>query len=93
MLTPKIAAISTGTAHPVPKRFSSGLPDANGMSSADARHLLERLLAERSTALATDLVHNVIYMDDVEAARAAYVGLAVTEIATFRGELFGRQVG
>jgi len=29
---------------------------------------------------------------DVAAARAAYVGLAVTEIATFRGELFGRQV-
>jgi hypothetical protein len=67
------------------------------MTSADARRLLERLLAERSTALATDLEHKVIYMDylaaDVEAARAAYVGLAVTEIATFRGELFGRQVG
>ena len=67
------------------------------MTCADARHLLERLLAERSTALVTDLVHNVIYIDDleadVEAARAAYVGLAVTEIATFGGELFGRQVG
>jgi hypothetical protein len=66
------------------------------MTSADARDLLERLLAERSIALATDL-ENVIYMDDLEAdvaaARAAYVGLAVTEIATFRGELFGRQVG
>jgi hypothetical protein len=44
------------------------------MTSADARHLLERLLAERSIALATDL-ENVIYMDDFEvdvaAARAA----------------------
>jgi hypothetical protein len=66
------------------------------MTSADARQLLERLLAERSIALASDL-ENIIYMDDLEAdvaaARAAYVGLAVTEIATFLGELFGRQVG
>jgi hypothetical protein len=66
------------------------------MTSADARQLLERLLAERSIALASDL-ENIIYMDDLEAdvaaARAAYVGLAVTEIATFHGELFGRQVG
>jgi hypothetical protein len=66
------------------------------MSSADARQLLERLVAERSIALATNL-ENVIYKDDLEAdvtaARAAYVGLAVTDIATFRGELFGRQVG
>jgi phosphoglycolate phosphatase-like HAD superfamily hydrolase len=66
------------------------------MTSADARHLLERLLAERSIALATSLERNVVYMGDleadVEAARAAYAGLAVTEIA-FRGELFGRQVG
>jgi hypothetical protein len=66
------------------------------MTSADARQLLERLLAERSIALASDL-ENIIYMDDLEAdvaaARAAYVGLAVTEIATFRGELFSRPVG
>jgi hypothetical protein len=30
---------------------------------------------------------------DLEAAHDAYVGLAVSEIATLRGELFGRQVG
>jgi hypothetical protein len=45
------------------------------MTSADARRLLERLVAERSTAVATDLEHTVICMDDleadVEAARAA----------------------
>jgi hypothetical protein len=67
------------------------------MTSVNARQLLERLLAERSTALATGLQDNVIYMDDLqadlEAAREAYVGLAVTEIATLRGELFGRQLG
>ena len=67
------------------------------MTSADARRVLEQLLAARSTALATGLAHNVIYMDDLEAeleaARDAYVGLAVTEIATLYGELFGRQIG
>jgi hypothetical protein len=31
--------------------------------------------------------------DDIEASRAAFVGLAVTEIATLRGELGGRDVG
>jgi hypothetical protein len=30
---------------------------------------------------------------DLEAAREAYAGLAVTEIATLYGELFGRQIG
>jgi hypothetical protein len=31
--------------------------------------------------------------DDLLAAREAYVGVAVTEIATLRGELFGPQLG
>jgi hypothetical protein len=67
------------------------------LTSADALRVLETLLAERSTALATGLVDNPTYMDDLEsdlqAARDAYMGLAVTEIATLRGELFGRQTG
>ena len=66
-------------------------------SAAHARQVLDELRAERATALGTSLAHNVIYMDDLEAdleaAREAYVGLAVSEIATLRGELFGRQVG
>jgi uncharacterized protein (DUF3084 family) len=66
-------------------------------SAAHARQVLDELLAERATALGTGLAHNVIYMEhletDLEAARAAYVGLAVSEIATLRGELFGPQVG
>jgi hypothetical protein len=70
---------------------------SNDWTSARARRVLDELLAERSTALATGLARNVIYMDDLqadlEAAREAYVGLAVTEIATLHGELFGRQVG
>jgi hypothetical protein len=67
------------------------------VTSAHARRVMTRLLAERSTALATGLAQNAVYMDDLEAdleaARAAYVGLAVTEIATLYGELFGRQTG
>jgi hypothetical protein len=31
--------------------------------------------------------------DEIEAARAAYVGAAVTEIATFRAQLSGAQQG
>jgi hypothetical protein len=66
-------------------------------SAAHARQVLDELLAERATALGAGLAHNVIYMDDLEAdleaAHEAYVGLAVSEIATLRGELFGRQVG
>jgi uncharacterized protein (DUF3084 family) len=62
-------------------------------SAAHARQVLDDLRAERATALDTGLAHNVIYMDDLEAAHAAYVGLAVSEIATLRGELFGPQVG
>ena len=94
MLTPDVTAISIGTAHPSSaERSSSGLLEGSGMTCADARHLLERLLSEGSTTLATDLVQSVIYIDDLEAARAAHVGLAVTEIATFGGEPLGRPVG
>jgi hypothetical protein len=69
----------------------------NDLTSAHARRVLDRLLTERATAVGADLAHNLTYMDDLEAdleaAREAYVGLAVTEIATLRGELFGPQVG
>jgi len=69
----------------------------NDLTSAHARRVLDELLVERATALATGLAHNAVYMDDLEAdleaARVAYVGVAVTEIATLHGELFGRQIG
>jgi hypothetical protein len=69
----------------------------NDLPSAHARHVLDELLAERATARGTALAHNAVYMDDLEAdlaaAREAYVGLAVTEIATLHGELFGRNIG
>jgi hypothetical protein len=67
------------------------------MTASDMRLALERLTAERHVAAASPLAGNATYMDDLEsdlaAAHAAYVGVAVTEIASFRGELSGRPQG
>ena len=67
------------------------------MSAQAIRLRLGRLMAERLDAAEAGLADNALYMRDLEedlaAARHAYVGLAVTEIATLRGQLSGRQVG
>jgi hypothetical protein len=67
------------------------------MSAPELRSHLVRLTAERLEAAHAGLGENAVYMDeldeDLEHARVAYVGLAVTEIATLRAELGGRQVG
>jgi hypothetical protein len=59
-------------------------------------HLLE-LQAERALASIEGLAVYPAYMADlheeIEATNCAYVGAAVTEIATFRAELSGPQVG
>ncbi|MEA2385643.1 MAG: hypothetical protein QOH72_5614 [Solirubrobacteraceae bacterium] len=67
------------------------------MTASDARLELQRLMAERLDAADSGLGANAPYMTeletDIEVSRAAYVGLAVTEIATLRAELSGPQVG
>jgi hypothetical protein len=67
------------------------------MTATDARLELKRLQAERLDAADAGLAQNALYMaeldTDIEATRATYVGLAVTEIASLRGELSGRQLG
>jgi hypothetical protein len=67
------------------------------MRASDMRLYLAGLMAERLEAAEANLDSNALYMreleDDLTAAREAYVGLAVTEIAMLRGELSGRQVG
>jgi hypothetical protein len=67
------------------------------MTATDARLELHRLHAERLDAADAGLAGNPLYMDeletDIEATLTTYVGLAVTEIASLRGELSGRQVG
>jgi hypothetical protein len=67
------------------------------MSFHDVREQLGRLEAERLAAVDAGLDSNAAYMrelgDELIAARAAYVGLGVTAIASLRGELFGAQLG
>jgi hypothetical protein len=67
------------------------------MSAIELRtHLLE-LHAERALAEETGVASIRSYMADLErdiqASRAAFIGAAVTEIATLRAELSGRQEG
>jgi hypothetical protein len=67
------------------------------MSATDARAWLHRLEAERLDAIDAGLGKNGVYMaelqHDLAASRVAYVGLAITEIATLRAQLGGPQVG
>jgi hypothetical protein len=67
------------------------------MTAVDARSHLSRLQAERLDAVEAGLGGNSVYMtdlhDDIAAARATFIGLAMTEVATLRAELGGAQVG
>jgi hypothetical protein len=67
------------------------------MTAADARIWLRRLEAERLDAIDAGHGENAVYMaglqDDLAASRVAYVGLAITEIATLRAQLGGPQLG
>jgi hypothetical protein len=63
-------------------------------SAADELAYLTSLRTDRALALAMgdpDLAGDLDV--DIEAAANAYVGLAVTEIATLRGEVGGRDQG
>ena len=66
-------------------------------SASDIRQHLELLETERALALDTSLAWDKAYMADLReeiiATRHAYVGSAVIEIASFRAQLSGRQVG
>jgi hypothetical protein len=77
--------------------MSPARPAEHMSTATDARLELRRLQAERLDAADAGLAGNPLYMaeleTDIEATLAAYVGLAVTEIATLRGELSGRQLG
>lgn len=58
---------------------------------------LQELQAERALASIEGLASNAAYMADLDeeiaATRSAYVGAAVTEIASLRAELSGPQIG
>jgi hypothetical protein len=67
------------------------------MSASDFHHQLLELRAERALAEETGVARIASYMNDLERdiarSRAAFVGAAVTELATFRAELDGRNWG
>lgn len=66
-------------------------------SATDLKQHLELLETERALALDTALGNNPGYMADlhqeITATRHAYVGSAVVEIASLRGQLFGQLEG
>jgi hypothetical protein len=67
------------------------------MNASEIRAHLTRLQLERLDADAVGLTECEAYMadleDEISLCRAAYVGVAVTEIAVARGELSGRLFG
>ena len=67
------------------------------MSAFELHTQLKELHAERQLAEETGVARIASYMADLERdiarSHAAYVGAAVTELATFRGELDGRNFG
>jgi hypothetical protein len=67
------------------------------MSAIEIHTHLQELQPERALAsidgLPLDSVHMADLDVEIEARTCAYVGAAVKEIATFRAQLSGRQVG
>ena len=67
--------------------------ELNVAPASALRGQLELLERERTVAALSGLGDNALYMDDlldeIEAARSAYVGAAVTEIASLRAVLDG----
>ena len=66
-------------------------------SALDVKSRLEGLYEERALAFMCDLAGEQSYMDDLDAdiaaTHAAFVGAAVTEIASLRAQLAGPQLG
>jgi hypothetical protein len=67
------------------------------MKTTELRNQLKALEAERAAAVEWGLADVPAYINDldgeIEMWRAAYVGAAVTEIASLRSALSGPQVG
>jgi hypothetical protein len=67
------------------------------MTAYDLHNQLLELKAERALAEETGVASIASYMEDLERdiarSRAAYVGAAITEMATFRAQLSGRNWG
>lgn len=70
---------------------------ATTTSAADIRERLDLLVAERALAafegLADDPLYEADLDDEIIATQSAYIGAAVTEIASLRAELSGPLMG
>jgi hypothetical protein len=68
-----------------------------GYDAAELRERMALLEAERALAALNGLREDVAYMADLEAdiaaAAASYVGVAVTELASLRGQIDGTLQG
>jgi len=77
--------------------FESNQTDHSQGTAADLKDYLAQLHAERALASLEGLGENAAYLADLDealaAAQHAYVGAALTEIASLRAELFGPQEG
>ncbi len=73
--------------------MSGAMTTQNPITAAQIGEGLRGLYAERALAEIEGLADNPLYMadleDDIRHSRLAYVGMAVTEIATLRAELSG----
>ncbi len=86
---------------PPPRRRATILtmshPTLPNVTALEVLRYLEGLHEERALAAQTPLGEDARYSADLEeeivATQHAFVGVAVTEIATLRGELFGRHEG
>jgi hypothetical protein len=69
------------------------MPSSTPTSAADLNERLRLLYVERALAGLEGLSNDAVYMADLDgeiaASHAAYVGAAVTEIATLRARLDG----
>jgi hypothetical protein len=67
------------------------------MTAAELRSHVLKLQAERALALDTGVAQAALYVSDIdeeiEFSRELYVASAVTELATLRAEISGRQIG
>jgi hypothetical protein len=77
--------------------FDRNQTDDSRWTALDLKGHLRQLQAERALASLEGLGENAAYLADLDeelgAAQQAYVGAALTEIATLRAELSGPQVG
>jgi hypothetical protein len=95
---PSLGLSSSADTGSLPSRASGAIDTLQRtMSALELRTHLIELKAERALAEETGVASIPSYLEDLERdiarSRAAFVGAAVTEIASFRAQLSGRTFG